>query len=216
MKEEWKIVEELDSFYSVSNIGRAKSHDRMIYDDMHKNGRHYKGKILSFNLTGKNEYNSIKYKGVKYDLHILVAKAFPKICGEWFEGCIVHHKDRDKTNNRADNLIVLSKEEHNAFHRTDTETKLKQRNAAIGRSGFWKGKRMPESLKKKFSEAGKKRCKNKPGFFTGHKHTEASRQKMSEARKRYFQEHNCTNKRLRDYRLKRLSIICHRQVRVVI
>ena len=48
--------------------------------------------------------------------HILVAKAFPEICGEWFEGCEVHHKDFNKLNNVPENLIILSKGEHSKLH----------------------------------------------------------------------------------------------------
>ncbi len=47
----------------------------------------------------------------------IVAKAFPEICGEWFDGCQVHHKDRNPSNNRADNLEVVSKEAHKKEHK---------------------------------------------------------------------------------------------------
>ena len=47
---------------------------------------------------------------------MLVAKAFPEICGEWFEGAVVHHKDFNKTNNCPENLIVLSPSEHSKLH----------------------------------------------------------------------------------------------------
>lgn len=46
-------------------------------------------------------------------LHRLVAEAF---IGS-VEGLEVHHKDRDKENNRADNLEVLTKAEHDKRHR---------------------------------------------------------------------------------------------------
>ena len=41
---------------------------------------------------------------VNIKVHQLVALAFPDICGNWFEGAVVNHKDEDKGNNRADNL----------------------------------------------------------------------------------------------------------------
>lgn len=46
-------------------------------------------------------------------LHRLVAQAF---IGD-IEGREVHHKDLDKTNNRADNLEILTKAEHDQKHR---------------------------------------------------------------------------------------------------
>ena len=49
-------------------------------------------------------------------IHILVAKSFPEICGYWFDGCIVHHKNEIKTDNRAENLIVLTRDEHMKVH----------------------------------------------------------------------------------------------------
>lgn len=49
--------------------------------------------------------------------HIEVAKAFPNICGKWFDGCDVHHKDGNSLNNEASNLIVCTKKQHMEFHR---------------------------------------------------------------------------------------------------
>ncbi len=55
-------------------------------------------------------------KGKLY-VHILVAKGFPEICGEWFDGCEVHHKDGDVTNNNAANLQIVSKKQHWLLHK---------------------------------------------------------------------------------------------------
>ena len=50
-------------------------------------------------------------------VHILVAKAYPEICGEWFDGCDVHHKDGDVSNNNAANLQIVSQKEHRLLHK---------------------------------------------------------------------------------------------------
>lgn len=49
-------------------------------------------------------------------IHRLVAKAFPEICGEWFEGCHIHHKNHIKTDNNAWNLVVVTPSEHSKIH----------------------------------------------------------------------------------------------------
>lgn len=46
----------------------------------------------------------------------LVAMAFPEICGEWFDGCEVHHLDENANNNSATNLRVLSEIDHHKEH----------------------------------------------------------------------------------------------------
>ena len=60
--------------------------------------------------------------------HIEVAKAFPEICGEWFDGCEVHHKDGNTLNNEASNLIVCTKAQHIMFHQQMRIEELNKRN----------------------------------------------------------------------------------------
>lgn len=91
--EEWRIIEG----HEVSNLGNTK-------EETYKHGYY-----LEF------------YKSNHTAVHLIVAKAFPEICGEWFEGCQVHHKDRNKLNNRADNLICLTKEQHYLEHKEEKE-----------------------------------------------------------------------------------------------
>lgn len=84
-------------------------------------------------------------KGEK-QYHNLVAKAFPEICGEWFEGCQVHHKDFDKLNNVPENLIVLTPSEHSALHyktqpdsfKKSTEKRIKAISKALTGRISWK------------------------------------------------------------------------------
>ena len=60
-------------------------------------------------------------------IHILVAKAFPEICGEWFEGCVVHHINHNTKDNRAENLKVCSRKEHFEIHRAENTEKRKEK-----------------------------------------------------------------------------------------
>ena len=84
-----------------------------------------------------------KYKESAY--HILVAKTFPEFCGEWFEGCNVHHRNFEKLDNRPENLIILSANEHLKLHyktQSDTFKKAtKKRSASISKA--LKGKPKP-------------------------------------------------------------------------
>ena len=93
----------------------------------------------------------------KSDLeHILVAKANPEICGEWFKGCVVHHLNEDKTDNSPENLRVMSRAEHNALHKQNLghkhteESRRKMSDKRLGR-------KPSEETKRKMSESQKAR-----------------------------------------------------------
>ena len=66
--------------------------------------------------------------GKLLQVHRVVAFAFPEICGEWFDGAQVNHKNENKTDNRADNLEWCSSKYNNNYgHRTEkTSVKIKQ------------------------------------------------------------------------------------------
>lgn len=65
----------------------------------------------------KGNRATISINGKNISVYRIVAKAFPEICGEWFDGCEVHHKNEDCTDNRAENLVVLSPEAHQELHK---------------------------------------------------------------------------------------------------
>lgn len=81
--------------------------------------------------------------------HILVAKAFPEICGKWFEGCQVHHINHNSLDNRPENLIVISASEHSKIHYQSKSDSFKKssekRSMAI--SEALKGRRAVEKHK---------------------------------------------------------------------
>lgn len=117
MKEIWKDIEGYEGLYQVSNLGRVKNIP--ISGKGIGRGRFRIEKILNGDISkeGKIRYTLSKSGKQKRIMgHIIVAIAFPEICGEWFEGCQVHHKDQNPSNNRADNLICLSADEHLQIH----------------------------------------------------------------------------------------------------
>lgn len=98
------------------------------------------------------------YIGVnKSDLeHILVAKANPEICGEWFKGCVVHHLNEDKTDNRPENLRVMSRAEHNSHHKPNQGHKHTEESRKKMADGH-RGKKASEETRRKMSESQKLR-----------------------------------------------------------
>ena len=94
--EEWRDIPGCEG-YEVSNLGNIRNS---------KTGRFRSQK------PKKKGYIVLKIKGKYYLLHRLVAFAFPEICGEWFEGAQVDHKNRIRTDNRAENIHWVSPAEN--------------------------------------------------------------------------------------------------------
>ena len=66
---------------------------------------------------------------------VIAAKTYPEICGEYFEGCVVHHLDENPHNNSPYNLRVLSRAEHVEYHRekiTEACKKIDKHNTYNG------------------------------------------------------------------------------------
>lgn len=121
--EVWRPVVGYEGLYEVSNLGRVRG---CIRYKKTKGGKTYLigGNILDGCIVKgyiKVTLSKNKLKRLRF-IHIIVAKAFPEICGEWFEGCQVHHNDFSQTNNEAKNLMVVSKEEHAKIHQESEVT----------------------------------------------------------------------------------------------
>ena len=125
--EVWRSYKDI---YEVSNLGNVRT---IPYTD--KSGHLRTPKDCAIYYKKNYYYTTIHRRPMLVSL--LVAKVFPDICGEWFEGCDVHHKDFDRSNNSAENLIVLSKEEHIRLHH-DAETTKENRSKA--RKKWWSGR----------------------------------------------------------------------------
>lgn len=112
----WKDIEGYEGYYQVSNFGRVRSVERLIY--LHdKNGRVKQsytvhGKMLTISIQ-RDGYCAVKIRKQPFQriksVHRLVAKAF--VHG-YCEGLQVNHKDENKQNNHADNLEWVTGKEN--------------------------------------------------------------------------------------------------------
>ena len=103
-KEEWKQVKDFPR-YLVSNLGNIKStigKEKPLQPTLCEN---YYYIMLYDNKTKRKENKR---------LHRIVAEAF---CENFSAECEVHHKNKDKLDNRAMNLECLSAEEHQKLHK---------------------------------------------------------------------------------------------------
>lgn len=108
----WRDIDGYDR-YQVSISGDIRSKEyrhsgkphllKPFY--MHKNRDRY----LAVNLWKDGK------QGSPIPVHRLVVWAFPEICGEWFEGAVVNHKDENPENNSAFNLETCTVAYNNAY-----------------------------------------------------------------------------------------------------
>ncbi len=93
------------------------------------------------NYLGLNLWKDGK-QGSPIPVHVIIAKTFPEVCGEWFDGAVVHHKDKNPHNNSAFNLLVMSNSEHVKYHMNED---VEFRQIALEA-----GKRGGETMRRKF------------------------------------------------------------------
>lgn len=106
--EQWKEIDASGGNYLISSAGRIKSY------------KGYYAKLLTVTTTAKGYKRvSINFDGIQknYFVHRLVAEYF--LPAPEMPLCVlqIHHKDFNPSNNRADNLIWTTKEEHVKMHK---------------------------------------------------------------------------------------------------
>ena len=119
--EEYKPVVGLEGRYEVSSFGNVKSVDRTI-ERIASNGFpelwNYKGHpVKGSYVNNPNGYRVLKYRDGKKTLsspsfHVMVWEAFK---GD-HDGMDIDHIDGDKSNNRLDNLRLLTRSENMIAH----------------------------------------------------------------------------------------------------
>ena len=102
--EEWKEIPNTEGKYFISNCGRIKSYCG------------YTAIILKPYLQTKG-YLEVKINDKNFRVHQLVAFAF---CENKYKGTKIkteiHHKNKNKIDNNASNLVILSVTEHHKQH----------------------------------------------------------------------------------------------------
>lgn len=108
--EEWRILNEFNASYAVSNLGRVKrvKAGRSTFENRILKPKQRGGYLLAALFWG----NKRRYVGI----HNLVARSFIGDCPrDW----VVNHIDADKSNNRLDNLEYATKSQ-NSQHAWDS------------------------------------------------------------------------------------------------
>lgn len=114
-EEIWKDIPEYEGMYQVSNLGRVKSLPRTI---TYRDGRKglFKETILKQGISRKGYlkvYLSKKSKKYTVSVHKLVAMAFLGfIPTGTTKGLVVDHKNEIKTDNRVENLQLITNREN--------------------------------------------------------------------------------------------------------
>ena len=101
-KEIWKDIKGFEGLYQVSNLGRVKSLDRLVWSGHTTYVR--KSQILC--SYKRHKYDRVRLyknaKGTQISLHRLVAEAFIPNPNNY---PMVLHKDDIQSNNKVDNLM---------------------------------------------------------------------------------------------------------------
>lgn len=115
MQELWREIPGYDRYEAEAYQGKVRSKNyrhsgkpkELKAFKMHPNGRC--NKYLGINLWKDGKQGSV------IPVHRIIALTFPEICGEYFEGAVVNHKDENPENNSAFNLEWCTVKYNNAY-----------------------------------------------------------------------------------------------------
>lgn len=140
MNEEWKPIPGYEGSYEISNLGRARSLDRVV-ECLSSAGapqvRKFKGKVLSTGAE-RTKYEVVvlsRPEGkISRHLHRLVYEAF---VGEIPEGMHIDHTNRNTRDNRVSNLRICTPSQNQRNRCSDKNTSSKYRGVYKSRHGRW-------------------------------------------------------------------------------
>lgn len=121
MNEEWKAVPGYEGIYYVSNLGRILVKKRIVERTI--NGTRSEYELPERILTGTVDFRGYIHVRLSkpetkiklFKIHSLVVRVF---LGNYDSNLYeVHHKDGNRKNNRLDNLLLLTKDEHRKLHK---------------------------------------------------------------------------------------------------
>lgn len=111
MDEIWRDIPGFEGAYQASSLGRIRSLDR-VQERVSKRIGNYKvnlkGQILKPSVN-KDGYESVRLKGKKYDVHVLIAITFIGIRPTKQD---IRHLDGNPQNNRVDNLAYGTRKQN--------------------------------------------------------------------------------------------------------
>ena len=160
----WKDIKGYEGLYQVSNKGRVKSLERVV---MRNNGnpQTVKETILRPINNSRGHYHVRLQNNRKYEqffIHQLVAQAFiPN--PDPTKYTIVHHIDHNTQNNCVENLVWMTKEEHDELHKNTKTKKVYQYTLDGELIRMWESASYVEEVFG-YSQAGISRCCN-GGFY---------------------------------------------------
>lgn len=111
--EEFIYIPGYEGMYSVSNLGRVKSLDRLTPQN-----KHLKESFLYQQIGVGGYYRTSLYKNGKikfFMIHQLVAMAFLDHVPDGIQNLVVNHKDGNRINNNVNNLEIITQRQ-NAVH----------------------------------------------------------------------------------------------------
>ena len=126
MKEEWKNIRDYEGLYQISNMGNVKSIGRWV-DRKYKGKRWEEEKILKPKIE-KSGYQRVglwKNVGKWYLVHRLVYEAF---VGDIPKGMQVNHINEIKSDNRLENLNLMTPKENTNWGSRNERISKKQTN----------------------------------------------------------------------------------------